>query len=399
MSEPITVLIADDEPTVLQALARVFSADPSFQVVATAGDAEEAARMAEEHRPDVAVLDVRMPGGGGARCAREIRGLAPETRILALSAYEDRETVVQMLRAGALGYVVKGAPVSEIADTVRRIAKGEPGFSAEAAAGVMDELSVRLQTEEEEARVRRQRTERVRRVLTGKGIEMVFQPLVDLVSGITQGYEALARFNVAPRQGPDVWFAEAASVGLGMELEVAAVRAALGQLSRLPEGMFMSVNLSPETAAAPSFLELLDSVPVDRVAIELTEHAKVEDYEALNATLLGLRQGGLRLAVDDAGAGFASLRHILRLAPDLIKIDVSITREINTRPAHALAAALHSFAVEIGAAIVAEGIETGEQLETLRKLGIRYGQGYYLARPGQLPEPVQTPVSVHENGG
>jgi EAL domain-containing protein (putative c-di-GMP-specific phosphodiesterase class I)/FixJ family two-component response regulator len=399
MTEPITILIADDEPTVLHALARVFSVDPSFQVVATAGDAEDAARMAETHRPDVALLDVRMPGGGGARCAREIRVLAPETRILALSAYEDRETVVQMLRAGALGYVVKGTAVSEIVDTVRRIAKGEPGFSAEAAAGVMDELSERLQTEEEEVRVRRQRTERVRRVLTGKGIEMVFQPLVDLVSGITQGYEALARFNVAPRQGPDVWFAEAASVGLGIELEVAAVRAALGQLSRLPEGMFMSVNLSPETATAPSFLELLDSVPVDRVAIELTEHAKVEDYEVLNAALLGLRQGGLRLAVDDAGAGFASLRHILKLAPDLIKIDVSITREINTRPAHALAAALHSFAVEIGAAIVAEGIETVEQLETLRKLGIRYGQGYYLARPGQLPEPVQTPVSVHENGG
>ncbi len=386
MTPPISILLADDEPSMLQVLASIFSADPSFEVVATARDAAEAAHLAEMHRPDVALLDVRMPGGGGPRCARDIRALSPETRICALSAHDDRATVVRMLRAGAMGYVVKGAPVDEIVKTVRGIARGEPGFSADAAAKMMDELSERLRTEEQEAEQLREAGERIRKVLAGEGLEMAFQPFADLTSGQIRGYEALARFTMEPRRGPDVWFSEAVGVGLGTQLEVVAARLALEHLPRLPDAALISVNVSPEAAIAPSFLELLHSSDVNRIVLEITEHAKVEDYDALNAALVGLRRGGLRLAVDDAGAGFASLRHILRLAPDFIKIDVSITREINTRPAYALAAALRSFAVEIGAAIVAEGIETEEELGILRGLGIRFGQGYFLARPGPLPE-------------
>lgn len=402
MSERTSILIADDEPTVLRVLEKVFSADPSFQVVATARDADEAVRLADEHRPDLALLDVRMPGGGGERCARDILLLAPETRILALSAYDDRGTVVQMLRAGAIGYVVKGASVSEILETVRRVTRGEPAFSAEAAAGVMDELSERLQTEEQETQLRRRQAERVRSVLTGEGLDMAFQPVVNLISRDTRGYEALARFNVEPRRGPDVWFSEAAHVGLGTELEVAAARLALEQLPRLGDGTFMSINVSPDVAMARSFLGLLDPLPVDGVVLELTEHAKVDDYDALNGALGALRTRGLRVAVDDAGAGFASLRHILQLSPDVIKLDISITRAINERSAHALATALVSFAGEIGAAIVAEGIETAEELAALQRLGVSYGQGYYLGRPGPLPpvgeEPNVVPAPSPETG-
>jgi EAL domain-containing protein (putative c-di-GMP-specific phosphodiesterase class I) len=116
--------------------------------------------------------------------------------------------------------------------------------------------------------------------------------------------------------------------------------------------------------------------------IEVTEHVPVEDYDALNAHLEGLRARGTRLAIDDAGAGFASLRHILLLHPDVIKLDVSLTRGVEDDIARrALASAFISFAAEIGATIVAEGIETRTQFETLRRLGVRYGQGWYLARP------------------
>lgn len=385
MNRPITVLIADDEELVVRAMTNLLGADSSFQVVASARDAAEAVRMAESHRPMVALIDVRMPGGG-PQAAREIRNRSPETKLVALSAYDDRATIVEMLRAGAAGYVVKGGTTGEIIESLRRVVRGEPAFSTDAASRAMDELASRLQEEEQHAALRRDRSEQIRRVLRGDGLTMAYQPIFDLRSGAAVGHEALARFSLKPRRGPDVWFEEAAGVGLGIDLEIEAARLALDDMARIPVPMYLALNLSPDAASSGRLLQMLATGQPNRLVIEITEHAKVEDYEHLSGSLSELRSRGLRLAIDDAGAGFASLRHILRLAPDLIKIDVSITREINTSSAaHALAAALQSFAVEIGATIVAEGIETQQELAALRELGITGGQGYYLARPGPLP--------------
>jgi EAL domain-containing protein (putative c-di-GMP-specific phosphodiesterase class I) len=114
----------------------------------------------------------------------------------------------------------------------------------------------------------------------------------------------------------------------------------------------------------------------------------VEDYDALVRALDGLRSQGVRVAVDDTGAGYAGLAHILRLRPDIIKLDIDLTRGIDADPVRrALAASLVAFGGDIGATITAEGIETGEELEALRTLGVTCGQGYYLARPGPLPLP------------
>jgi len=146
--------------------------------------------------------------------------------------------------------------------------------------------------------------------------------------------------------------------------------------------------MSPATAASPRFAALLEPYPVERVVLEVTEHARVEDYEGLRAALREMRRMGVRLAVDDAGAGFASLRHILRLDPDLIKVDMSLTQNIDRERANrALAAGLIAFASEIDAQIVAEGIETKTEVEALRGLGVAYGQGLYLAAPGPIPQP------------
>jgi EAL domain-containing protein (putative c-di-GMP-specific phosphodiesterase class I) len=120
--------------------------------------------------------------------------------------------------------------------------------------------------------------------------------------------------------------------------------------------------------------------------VEITEQAQVEDYDELNVALGHLREVGVRIAVDDAGAGYASLRHILRLEPDVIKLDKSLVRNVHRdRPRRALATALISFAAEIGATIVAEGIESAEELDALRDLGVTFGQGYHLARPHRPP--------------
>lgn len=128
----------------------------------------------------------------------------------------------------------------------------------------------------------------------------------------------------------------------------------------------MSVNLSAEAVLAAATVELLTAGAPRRVVVELTEHAQVADYALLEQRLAGLRAAGVRVAVDDAGAGFASMRHIVRLRPDIIKIDLELTRGVDADPARrALAAALITFGADIGATIVAEGVETAGELAVL----------------------------------
>jgi EAL domain-containing protein (putative c-di-GMP-specific phosphodiesterase class I) len=147
----------------------------------------------------------------------------------------------------------------------------------------------------------------------------------------------------------------------------------------------MAINVSPSTLLASAFYELIASASPQRTVIELTEHAPVEDYDVLNASVGRIRQLGGRLSIDDAGAGFASLSHILRLAPDFIKLDKTLTAGIEgDHSQQALAAGLISFADRIGATIIAEGIEREQQVSVLSELGVPYGQGYHLARPGPL---------------
>lgn len=153
----------------------------------------------------------------------------------------------------------------------------------------------------------------------------------------------------------------------------------------LPLSAALSVNVSPATMESEAFAAALRGLPLDRLILEVTEHAPIEDYLSLRATLEPYRSGGITLAVDDAGAGFSSLRHIIDLKPDLIKLDVSLTRNVDTDPARrAIASALIFYARETGSAIVAEGIETPEELQTLKILGVQCGQGYLLGRPQTL---------------
>jgi diguanylate cyclase (GGDEF)-like protein len=249
-------------------------------------------------------------------------------------------------------------------------------------------LGEELKREEYAGSARRNRQQRIRRVLDGEGLSVVLQPIVDLNGGRVVFAEALSRFGDEPYRSPDVWFAEAADLGLGVELELAAVRAALAHADALPPGVRLSLNVSPEALCAPELAELLAAVPGQRLALELTEHAPVDDYATLEPALEAQRRRGVLLKIDDAGAGFSTLKHVLRLRPDVIKLDLSLSRDIDTDPVRrALAASLVAFAREIDAGIVAEGIETRAELEALRALGVTMGQGYYLARPGDGPVP------------
>jgi PAS domain S-box-containing protein len=209
-----------------------------------------------------------------------------------------------------------------------------------------------------------------------------FQPIVALDSRLVAGYEALTRF--APSNGdllgPIVAFAAAARVGLGLELEIVTLRAALVAADVLPPEAFVSLNVSPELLMSGRLAELLAGHE-RQVVLEITEHVAISDYAGLRRSLIGLGPR-VRLAVDDAGAGFASFRHILELAPDFVKLDIDLVRGIDTDPARqALVAGMPHFATDRGLHLIAEGIETKAELATLRSLGLEFGQGYLLGRP------------------
>ncbi len=382
---PIRILIADDEPALRDAIADLLSHEDRLILVGEAGDADQAIELAVSRRPDVALVDVSMPAGGGPRAAREIIRVSPETRVIALSAFEDRPTVLEMLRAGAVGYLVKGTASEDLVLSISKVFDGGASLSAEVLDGIVHELASQLRREEIERDQRSARRGEIDRFLAGDGLTMVFQPIVDLRSREVVGTEALARFRSLPLRPPNEWFAEAVKHELGVQLELLAIRGAMRALPSLPDDTYLSVNCSHHAAMSDDLAKAIgDHAP--RMVIEITEHEAIDDYVLLSHALEALRERGIRVAIDDAGAGFASLRHTLLLRPDIVKVDISITRGIDSdRAKRALASALISFADEMGMTIIAEGIETAEELDALIALGVPFGQGFFLAEPEPLP--------------
>jgi len=262
----IRVLVADDDPEMRAVLADVIRTDPSLRLVGLAEDALEAIELARIQTPDVVLLDVKMPGGGGGAAAREIHLMAPATGIVALTAHEDETSVREMLGAGAASYLVKGASPKEILAALRGSVAGRSTLSDSIAHHVVTELSTRLRTEQRDEAQHRHWDERIRAILGGgDGLSVVFQPIVSLRSAEVVGLEALARFASQPVHGPDVWFAQAAALGIGVELELVAVAAAVARLGEIPAEVRMAVNVSPETVLSSRLDPLLDRLPSDRI--------------------------------------------------------------------------------------------------------------------------------------
>ncbi len=213
-------------------------------------------------------------------------------------------------------------------------------------------------------------------------IRVVFQPIVDLATTKVIGYEALARFPGDSSVSPRTWFAEAAEVGLLLEIEMTAIRAALAHLERLPKDAFISVNVSPETAGSEELREVLASVDPSRVVLEITENAAAGDYEEVSEAVGALRAIGVRIALDDTGSGTVSFNSLFDVHADIIKIDIDVTHGIASDPMkEAMASALKALADRLGAMSLAEGIETEEELNLLRGVGVQAGQGYFFGRP------------------
>lgn len=236
-----------------------------------------------------------------------------------------------------------------------------------------------------------ERRRQLRALVPGAGLQVVFQPIVSLAARPELiGVEALARFPTLG-EAPDAVFADAARLGLGVELELRAIEEALRQLPQLPADVYLSVNASPETLRTVEFLQAARSVASDRLVVEITEHAAVTVDAELEHAVEDLTDSGVRLAIDDVGTGFSGLSQILSLNPDILKVDIALVRDVETSPnRQAMIAALVAFAARTETAIVAEGIETAEELLALRILGVSSGQGYHLAPPAPLAELAMT---------
>ena len=222
----------------------------------------------------------------------------------------------------------------------------------------------------------------IRSIIDRVACHPVFQPVVGLDGGETVGYEALTRFDDGRR--PDLVFEDAASVGLGVELETVCAVAAVRAATVLPPGAWLAVNFSPSAVIAGSVGTVVDVA--DRpLVVEITEHVEVESYAAVRSAMRAYP--GVRVSVDDAGAGYASLRHILELQPDFVKLDIGLVHNIDTDPARqALAAGLRHYAEETGNTLIAEGVETPGERATLYRLGIPLAQGYLFGHPAPARE-------------
>jgi EAL domain-containing protein (putative c-di-GMP-specific phosphodiesterase class I) len=228
---------------------------------------------------------------------------------------------------------------------------------------------------------------RTRDLLKPGALTSVFQPIFHLSSGHVVGVEALARDASDLSADAQAMFVDAYQAGLGADLEFAALRTALGALDEVGDGRYLAVNLSPRLLADPRFTDLLTNVDLTQVVLEVTEREVIEDFDVLRSTLEPLRQRGLRLAVDDTGAGYAGLRHLVGIRPEIIKLDGDLCRQIDQDSLRgALAGALVIFAEKVGATLIAEGVETEAEMTALTDVGLEHVQGFLLRRPGPLPD-------------
>lgn len=395
-----TVVIIDDEAVNVGLLERLIG---PLCLAAVHGftDPHQAIQHCSRVLPDLVLLDLHMPGLDGLAVMDALRRLVPDDGflpVLVLTADVTTKTRERVLAAGADDFLTKPFDrtevllrVTNLLDTCalhRRIQEHNATLRAD--------LDARLCAERAAAAATRRQHERIDQALSPGALTVLFQPVAELTTGQIVGAEALARFSFAP-QPPNYLFTEAAAIGRGEELELAAIAAALEQIDQLPPEAFLALNTSPTTATSPQLDQLLRRHPAGRIVLELTEHSPVGDYDTLLATLDRYRRRGTRIAVDDTGAGYAGLQHLLRIRPDILKLDTDLTRGIHTDPVRrSLAAALVTFAAEIGATITAEGIEEPDELHTLTNLGIPWGQGYHLARPAPLPLPTGplTPITA-----
>ena len=367
----IRVLVADDEQLVVDVLRALVGSDPSLRFVGAASDAEHAIDLVLEEQPDVVLLDVRMPGGGGLRAAREISERCPPTKIIALSAHEDADTIIGMIAAGAHGYVPKGDPTDKILRTIHRVAGGRrPPLASKPDLRLVPPAGPH----------RDERAANVARAIIDGAVTVELTPIVDIGTGLIAGLDATPRLATLPHRSYDAWCADAQTVGLLLDLELAAFREARSVLRMVPEGIFLEIEVSPFTASEARFRRSIQSTASSRIVLGFSPLVgsggiKINDVD-FAATLEALRTRGVRVAATDAGTGLSGLNHLRSLKPDYVRLDTTLTRAVDSSfSKHSVVAAVVACARQVGARVIADGVDSDGQLAELRNLGVHLATG------------------------
>lgn len=369
----MSVLVVDDNPLNVELLSTLLR-QLGLTRVSTELDSRCVADQLPTVEPDLVLLDLHMPHVDGHDVLAQIRAYAAGTYlpVLVLTADTTRESRERALAGGARDFLTKPFDLVEVGLRVANLLETRQLYRA-----VRQHHSAASSPTVEPAQVEA--------VLRDRSITPYFQPVIDLRDGATVGHEALTRFHTEHERGPAGWFSDAFEVGLGIELEWLAVQEALAFLDVAVPGTFLALNMSPSTLLQLKQEELCVAERCPELVIELTEHVAVEDYGALHGAFAPIRACGGRLAADDLGAGYAGFRHLLALEPDIIKLDISLVQGIDrNRSARALARALLAFAADVGAVVIAEGVERADELSVLQDLGVEWAQGFLLGRPAPV---------------
>jgi EAL domain-containing protein (putative c-di-GMP-specific phosphodiesterase class I)/AmiR/NasT family two-component response regulator len=392
MSKPLerfagmSVLIVDDNPSNVALLQALLDEQGLFRIY-TETDPRQVPRQLAQNDPDLVLLDLHMPGVDGHEVLTQIKLYAAGSFLPVLVLTADTTTTARdrALSEGAQDFLTKPIDAAETALRIANLLRTRQLFTTLRQARLH---SAHGDAAEEEGALPATR-ERILSVLRTRAITPVYQPVIDLHTLTPVGYEGLTRFPGSEYGGPDRWFSDAFDVGLGVELEWLAAHKVLNLLQALPDEEsepFLAVNMSPASVLHLLTHQLCEPELYPRIVVELTEHVPIEDYAAVHESMAAMREGGSRLAADDLGSGYAGFRHLIRLQPDIIKLDISLVRGIHrSKGQRALASALVAFAADVGARVIAEGVEESGELETLQEIGVPWAQGYFLGKPAALP--------------
>ena len=376
------VLIVDDNESNIALLVELIR-EEGLTNIYTETDSRKVRDRLRECRPDLVLLDLHMPHVDGLQVLAQIKAYAAGDYLPVLVLTADTTTGARdrALSHGAQDFLTKPFDAVETSLRIANLLETRELHANLRRAGVV-QVNPAPQPMSDPEEVRR----RIRNVLDGNRVTPVYQPIVDLVSRKTIGYEGLSRFYDPRHGGPDRWFDDAFTVGLGVELEWAAAQRLLPFLDLVPAGTFLSINMSPATVLHVMENELCPPERYPYIVIELTERVPIQDYAAVRGALGEMRSLGTRLAADDRGSGFAGFRHLVSLAPDIIKLDIALLRDFHFKSGQlAITNALVTFAGDVGAHVIAEGVEDETELELVQSLGVAWAQGYHLGKPSPAP--------------
>lgn len=386
-SNPIRVVVIDDHEMILQSIVRLITADPRFEVVGTATTAVDGIDVTTLERPDVLVIDYRLPDMDAPEAIRILRGLQPDLRIVTFSGSERPGAQYASMKAGSSAWVLKTRAIQELRDAITSVVQGLTFKNEEMESQPeLDELVVH------------------------------YQPVIELQSGRIVGFEALVRWQ-HPERGlllPDTFLPLAAQTGYIEEIDRHVRECAINQLATWQRmfpsetNLWMSVNMSACDIANPDLFASIAGViaaarvdPRD-VVVEVTEKVLLDDSKVTHDFLSKLSAIGVGLALDDFGTAFSSVSYVRRFPFGLLKLDISFTAELpHSLRSMLLVEEIGHLADSMQMLGIAEGIETREQHDALRDMGWKYGQGFFYSKAlsaANCEELLIAPVELHEVG-